>query len=343
MTAAELKAKIKSQDPSGFFVLGGEEDYLKNYYRGLMREAVVTDEAFEAFNYAVFDGLEMSIASLRDALISPPMMSDYKLIEWRNADLDKMKESDLRELLRLAEEREDYPYAVLLVTALSDGFDAGTEKRPSKLFKRLTESGFDVAVFPKSTEAQLAAWLKRHFDAEKIRIDKDAVSAMLFRVGRSMQVLHSEVEKLVAYAKSAGRDYVCTADVEEICSSTVECDAFALSNAIIEKNIEKAFVALTDMKGRRLDPQIILAQLARTYSELLSISLLVDEGKDADAIAEITKLHPFRLKLYMSSAKKSGTRALSASLERLIKADTAAKFGGINGYKAVEIFITQNI
>lgn len=343
MTASELKSRIKSADPSGFYVLSGEEDYLKNYYRTAMREAVVTDEAFEAFNYAVFDGAQMNIASLRDALISPPMMSDYKLVEWRNADLDKMKEGDYRELLRLAEEKEDFPYVVFLVTALADGFDTGTEKKPSKLYKRLSDGGFDIITFPKSTDAQLSTWLKRHFDAERLRVDGEVISAMLFRVGRSMQVLHSEVEKLSAYAKSAGRDFISVEDVNEICSSTVECDAFALSNAIIEKNMEKAFVALTDMKQRRLDPQVVLGQLARTYSELLSISLLVDEGKDADAIAEITKLHPFRLKLYMNSAKKSGTRALSASLDRLIKTDTAAKFGGTSGYKAVEIFITQNI
>jgi len=342
MTVQELKAKIKSGAVSGFYILAGEEDYLKNHYRAELHRTVVTDEAFETFNYTSFDGIEMNIAALRDALMAPPMMADYKLVEWRGADLDKMKEGERTELLRLAEAKEDYPYAVLVIIPLADGFDTGTEKRPSKLYNRLAEH-FDVVLFPKSTDAQLIGWLRKHFEAEGVRAEGEALSALLFRSGRSMQILHSEVEKLCSYAKAHGRAEISTADVNEIASSTVECDAFAISNAIIEKNMEKAFLALTDMKLRRVEPQAVLAQLARTYSDLVSISLLVDEGRDADTIARLTGHHPFRLKLYMGAAKKMGTKNLSDSLARLIKVDSASKFGGTAGYKAIEMFITQNI
>ena len=97
------------------------------------------------------------------------------------------------------------------------------------------------------------------------------------------------------------------------------------------------------MRQQRVEPPVVLAQLAKTYSELLSVSLLIDEGRSAEDISEIMKFHPYRLKLYISAAKKTGTKRLSASLESLIKTDTASKMGGIGGYKAVEMFITQNI
>lgn len=342
MTLNDFRSRLKGGNIGGWYIFAGEEDYLKRHYRGELARAVLTDDAFETFNHSVFDGQEMTLAAFRDALYAPPMMSDYKLIEWRHADLDKMKDSDRSLLLDLAASREDYPYAIVAITAMTDGFDTGTDKRPSKLYTKLS-SDFDILVFDKSTDTQLLSWLKKHFDAEGIAVDTQTVQAMLFRVGHSMQVLSNELTKLCAYAKANGRSAVTVADVNDICSTTVECDAFAISNAIIEKNIEKAFLALTDMKQQRIEPPVVLAQLAKTYSELLSVSLLIDEGRDADDIADIMKFHPYRLKLYMSAAKKTGTKKLSDSLESLIKTDTASKMGGIGGYKAVEMFITQNI
>ena len=111
----------------------------------------------------------------------------------------------------------------------------------------------------------------------------------------------------------------------------------------MEKNIEKAFLALADMKQQRVDAQAVLGQLSKTYSELLSISLLIDEGKDAKDIETIMKFHPYRLKLYIGAAKKLGSARICAALDSLVRIDSASKSGGIGGYKSIEIFITQNI
>ena len=342
MLLNDFKARLKSGELRGWYIFAGEEEYLKSYYRGELKAAVVSDEAFALFNHTVFDGAEMQIAALTEAIKSPPMMADYKLIEWRFADLDKMKAGELAALTELFSEKADYPYAIVAITALADGFDLGTQKKPSKLYNKLSE-GFEILNFEKTTDAQLLAWLKRHFDAEGIAVDASVLNFLIFRVGHSMQMLKSEVTKLSAYAKANGRREITVSDVEEITSSTIECDAFAISNAIIEKNAEKAFLALADMKQQRLEPQVVLGQLAKTYSELMSIALLIEEGKDAKDIEVIMKFHPYRLKLYIGAAKKLGSRRIADTLDSLIKTDASSKMGGIAGYKAVEMFITQNI
>lgn len=342
MTVTELKARIKSGKIGGWYIFAGEEEYLKAYYRTEIKKLTVPDEAFAPFNHTVYEGQDVSIAGIAEAIKSPPMMSDYKFIEWRFADLDKMKAGEISALTELFESKSDYPECVILITALADGFDTGTAKRPSKLYKTLSE-GFEIVSFEKSTDPQLLAWMKKHFDAEGIAVSPDTLSALLFRVGHSMQMLKNEITKLSAYAKARGLGSISTADVNEVTSSTVECDAFAISNAIIEKNAEKAFLALADMKQQRLAPGVVLGQLARTYGELMSIALLMDEGKDASDIEAIMKFHPYRLKLYMAAAKKLGTAGISASLADLVKTDAASKMGGIADYKAVEMFITKNL
>lgn len=342
MDLNEFKGRMKSGNLSGWYIICGEEDYLKKYYMSELRRATVADEAFALFNHVAYDGADIDFSAVSEAIKSPPMMSDYKLIEWKFANLDGLKEGERSALESLFELKEEYPYAVFAIMPTSDGFDSGTVKKPSRLASRLGK-GFDILNFSKSTDAQLLAWLKKHFDAEGVSVDVNTLNALLFRSGRSMEVLNNEVTKLCCYAKSGGRVAVTPSDVDAVASSTVECDAFALSNAVLEKNTERAFIALTDLKQRRVEPQAVIAMLERTYSELTSVALLLDEGKGSSDIESILKFHPFKAKLYIGAAKKIGTKRLSESLSELCRADAASKSGGISGYGSVEMFITRHL
>ena len=344
MNLTEFKAKLKSGNARGWYVICGEEEYLKRHYRSEIKKLTVSDaDPFALFNHSVFDGgADFDIMAFIEAVKSPPMMSENKLIEWQFADLDRLRDKELSRLAELALAKEDYPYATVIISALPDCFDQGTPKKPTKLYKTLSEC-FDILTFEKSSDAQLSAWIAKHFSASGITVSRETVAKILMRVGHSMQSLAFEIDKLSAYALAHGRTEVTAEDVGEICSSSIESDAFAISNAIIEKNTEKAFLALMDMKMQRVDAGMILAQLSKTYADLMSVALFSEEGKSAADTAAIMKFHPYKLGLYMTAAKKLGSKKIAASLSSLIKTDAASKSGGISGYEAVEIFITQNI
>ena len=344
MTVTELKAKLKSANPFGWYIICGEEEYLKKYYRKEIKNLVVADgDPFAPFNHSIFDGgADFELAAFIEAVKSPPMMSEHKLIEWQFADLDKLKDKDVGRLCELASSKEEYPYATVIISALPDGFDQGTQKKPTKLYKSLSEV-FDILNFEKSSDAQLAVWIQKHFLSEGLSASKDACMAILMRVGHSMKALAFEIDKLSCYAKAHGLIEITQAEVADICSTSIESEAFAISNAIIEKNTEKAFLALQDMKLQRIDAGAVLSQLAKTYADLMSVSLFSEEGKSTADIAAIMKFHPYKLGLYMTAAKKLGSKKIADSLSSLIKTDASSKSGGISGYEAVEIFITQNI
>lgn len=344
MTVTELKAKLKSGNAHGWYIISGEEEYLKRYYRNEIKKLTVSDgDPFAPFNHSVFDGgMDFELASFIEAVKSPPMMSEHKLIEWHFADLDKLKDKDVSRLCELAEEKENYPYATVIISALPDGFDQGTQKKPTKLYKSLSEA-FDILNFEKSSDAQLSVWIQKHFLSEGLTASKETSMEILVRVGHSMQALAFEIDKLSCYARAHSLTEITPEHVREICSASIESEAFAISNAIIEKNTEKAFLALQDMKMQRVDAGAVLSQLAKTYADLMSVSLFSEEGKSTDDIAAIMKFHPYKLALYMTAAKKLGSEKIAASLSSLIKTDSASKSGGISGYEAVEIFISQNI
>ena len=341
MEQKDLKDRI-AKHPEGWYLLVGEEEYLKRYHLSLFKSRIVTDESFAPFNHMVFDGPEIDVPKLADAIKAPPMMSDYKLVEWRYPDFEHMKESVRVALDALAPLKEEITYTVLVLSATADGFDPGTPKRPSKLALRYQKL-FEIVNFPRSTDVQLLGWLKRHFDAEGIRTDAEALRALIFRSGHLMDVLIGEVEKLAAYLKANGRDTLTPADVEAVASSTLECDTFALSNAILDGNRALALRALLEMKRERTEPAVIIGMLTRVYGELVSVALLAEEGADAPAIEAALKLPSFKVRLYLKTAKTLGAARLVAALDSLTKTDVASKSGGVDGYAAVELFLTQNL
>ncbi len=337
-----FKLNLKSQNLGGVYIFAGEEDYLVRYYLRALREAVGIDSAFAIFNNPVYDGSEVDFAAIAEDMKSPPMMSDFKLIEWRHADFSSMREDDFLALESIVEQAKDYPYSVVAFTAVGGGLDFGTPKRPSAFVKRF-DSKLNLLRFEKSSENQLYSWLKKHFDSHGITVNLETVKALVFRSGHSMDVLAAEVEKLSALALMRGKKFVTAEDVEEVASSTLECDTFALSNAILERNKPNAFLALEEMKLRRVDPMMAMGMISKTYGELLAVSFLLAEGRGADGINEVMKMNEYRLKINIAAAKRYGHERLAAIVDALTRTDAGSKYGGVTGYCAVELFIAQNL
>ena len=342
MDIATLKANVKNGQMKGVYLLAGEEDYLIRYYLKSIRDRIAPDEAFAVFNNPVFDGEEIDFSAIIEAVKAPPMMSDYKLIEWRHADFSGLNEVELGSLEELIGTCEEYPYSIVVFTADEEGVNFGTPKKPSGFIKRF-DGPMNIVRFDKSTESQLYAWLKKHFDAHGVSVDLSTVQALVFRSGRSMDVLASEVEKLCALALSRGKSSVTPDDVNEVASSTPECDTFALSNAIIERNRSKAYFALEDMKLRRVDPTVIMGMVARTFDDLAAVSHLLDDGLGAGEIEALLGMNKYKLKIYLPAAKRYGSARLSQIISSLAVTDASAKHGGVTGYTAIELFISRNL
>lgn len=340
MELNDFKSLLKSDNVSGAYIFAGEEDYLKRYYLGQLREKAVGDGSFATFNHAVYDGEEIDFSSLRDDVMSPPMFDRYKMIEWRYPNFEKMKESDLVELEKLLDLVKTTDYAVLAFLVSDGDVDLGTPKKESKFVKRFKDR-LNILSFAKSTDAQLLSWLKRHFDAEGVTVTADVVNTLIFRVGHSMTVLNNEVTKLCMLAKARGLDRITVQDVEAVSSSTPECDTFALSNAILERDKKGAFLALEEMKSRRLDPIMILGMMSKTYTEIVSVVMMLRDGTNSNDIQTATKMNPYRLKLYLAAAKRFTPEKANAILSELARVDTGAKYGGVTGYTAIELFISK--
>ena len=340
MELNDFTARLKSGAIGGVFAFVGEEEYLKRYYLSRLRAAAVEDPTLATFNHLVFDGEDMDFGALTDAIKAPPMMSDYKMVEWRYADFASMSEKELAAVEELCSLQAEHSYTTMAFIISDGDADLGTDKHPGKFLKRFGKI-MNILRFDKSTDNQLYSWLKKHFDAEGVGVSLDTLKAMVFRCGHSMDVLINEVRKLSALAKSRGLEAITPEHVEEVCASTPECDTFAFSNAIIDRNRKAAFLALEEMKLRRVDPITVTSMMIRTYSDLVSVALLLDEGMGAQDISDTLKMNSYKLKIYAAAAKKHTADRLVAVQKKLAQMDVSSKYGGVSGYTAIELFVSK--
>ena len=326
MLQSELKAQLKSKKVEGVYLFCGEEDYLKRYYLGQLRNLILTDPVFDAFNHPVFHGEEIDFTALSDAITAPPMMADRKLIEWSGAIFEEMKDADFAALEGIARTAEENPASVVVFLAGQEGMAAGSVKRPSTLFRRL--AGIVQAVnFETSTDDRLSAWLNAHIVHEGLDAEAGALRAMIDRCGHSMDVLASETEKIVCYARAHELRTVTAAMVELVCSSTAEDDAFGLTNAVLAGDTQGAYRKLSDLVRRRVDPMVVLGQISRLISDLVSVSCLLEEGTPASGVAAALGMNEYKAGLYVKSVGRRRPEQLRALLKECREMDLASKRG----------------
>ena len=153
-----------------------------------------------------------------------------------------------------------------------------------------------------------------------------------------MFTLASETDKLSYYVRWNGRDEVTVDDVRKVSTSEISSDTFALTNSILDGKYDAALDALSVMKFRRVDPIIILSEISRVVSELISVKAMLEEGKSTFEISSAFRMNEYRAKMYVSGASGKSIKKLKRALELCSEADIALKLSP-QGYSAIERFI----
>ena len=335
ITEAEFRKRL--QGPlSGCYLFFGEEDYLKSYCLKAAREKICPDEGLACFNDISVEFLDFSVESLTDAMAAPPMMCDCKIVTVKSFNFGEVKAAEVDGLIALMAAYRDDPSNLLILSVIPDGIDVGTPKKPSALFKRLCEVCTPVQ-FEASSPAKLAAWAIRHFRHENIDVSDSMARFLVEYCGKSMYTLSSEIKKLCAYLHAVGKSTVTEEDIRTVSVPEEECDAFALTNALMAGDRARALTVLSVMQFRQVKPEYAIAEIARMYCEMYQTKLLMESGVTAQSeIAKLTRVHEYRTGLYIRAVARQSTESLARAVALCGDADLAMKSYGKRNYEQIE-------
>ena len=319
----------------GGYLFFGEEDYLKLHALNSARSAVCSDESFAFFNDMRIDAMDFTPQALLDALMPLPMMSDQKIVTVSGLNIAALKPSDIDALCAVIDTLDEYEFNVLIISVPAGAIDEGyLPKRPSSVLTKLCKKLRPVR-FETPGQAKLLAWCSKHFEHNGVKCSDDLCRAIFDRCGTSMFILSAEIDKLSFYLRSHGRDTVEAEDIPRITCATIENDAFALANSVLDGKSAKALDALAVMKYNRVEPVIILSEISRVIYELALVKSMVSSGKTAFEISSIMKINEYKAKIYVAGASTKSEEKLAQAVDLCAEADRALKLSG-GGYDILE-------
>ena len=276
----DLKKQIKSGSTGSFYILYGNETYLKENYLAELRKSVLGSSS-DDFNLRRFDGREVELDELIEAIEAYPSFAEKTFVEVRDFDIFKSNESESEKLRGILCDLPDYCCLVFLY----DAVEYKPDKR-KKLYSVIDTKAQTVDIHQQD-QSDIIKWIYKHFEVYGKTISSDDAAYLIFLCGSLMNGLNNEINKIAVYAKG---NKVTRADIDAVATPVVEAVIFDLTNDISAKNYEKA--AETMGKLFQLSESLIgmLSVIGSQIRKLFSARLIKEAGGGEKEIMELLQL-----------------------------------------------------
>ncbi|HXP58885.1 MAG TPA: DNA polymerase III subunit delta [Dongiaceae bacterium] len=200
-----------------------------------------------------------ALGRLREALQTLPFFGSAKVVWLRNCNfLGDERVALAREvtesLASLAETLKEFSWqnVRLLITALKVDKRKVFYKALDKIGR--VESFAAWSVDDRDWAAQAEDWARKALRARQKEMSDEALAELVNRVGPSARQLDNEIEKLALYA--GPRQEIHLADVAAVCTRNKNARAFALGDALGDRNLPRLLRCLDEELWEvKLDPQ----------------------------------------------------------------------------------------
>lgn len=333
ITEAQFRRSIKTPDAA--YIFFGDEDYLKGNALSVARSELISPEA-EMFDYVRIGQADFSPEALAAALASPPMLGEYKLVTLSVAFTD-LRAAEINAVCEILGSLEEGSGSVVIISIPQGGIDVGTPKKLSPGLRKLCELAQGVR-FDRVAPGRLSGWAARHFAENGVEASADVCAAVVDFCGTDMFTLASEIDKISYLVLARGRKAVMEDDIREAACSNEEFGAFALADAILERNVPEALAVLSKMKAEKAEPVRIMAELIRVICEMNTVAACRDAGMNQNEMLAATGLKPYPLSKNIAALRRIDDATLKRALELCVAADAQTK-----GYGKAYVPIEQLI
>lgn len=318
----QINEDIRQGNFKQFYLLYGEERYLRRQYREKLQKALCTEG--DTMNVHFYEGKDTPVEEIIDLAETLPFFSDRRVFFLNNSGLFKSGGEKMAEYLSNPGETCFFIFT-----------ESEVDKR-SKLYKTVQSKGY-AAEFAVQDENTLKRWIAAVLAKEGKKIAESTVMLFLSKTGTDMENIQMELEKLICYCME--RDVVTAEDVETVCSTRVSNHIFDMINAIAAGQQKQALELYYDLLALKEPPMRILFLIARQCNMLLQAKELKLRGFDNRSIGSKIGVPPFVAGKYLNQASHFKTAVLRNAVEKCVEAEEAVKTGKMNDVMSVEILI----
>ncbi|MBP3920882.1 MAG: DNA polymerase III subunit delta [Bacilli bacterium] len=303
------------------YLLYGDEKFLINEEI----KDIIKKEKIESISISKYDLEINTMKDIIDDAYTLSLFDERKIIIVDNLDLYIKNEKNTEILDEYVDNQNEN---VIII------FTASNLDNKKKIVKKL-KTKVKTQEFNKLKN--ISNIVKKMFDDYKI--DYSCVDLLIKLVGNDLGIIKSEVEKIKTYKSSKE---ITRQDILELVSINNTDDIFDLINYIVNKDKENAFQVYDNLIMHNEEPIKIIITLANQFRLIYQVKELYKEGNSRDRIAEILKVHPYRIKIALEKSNNYSSKILLKYLSQLSDIDYKIKNGLIDKNLALELFILNN-
>lgn len=252
------------------YLIYGMEDYFIN------KEIDKIKNKFNTYEVISYDMTTTDISiAIEDALM-PSLFSDNKIIICYNSLFLTTTKCDIEhntdELLKYFKINNEN---ILILTLIEDALD-----NRKKIVKELKNS--NVIKCEKLNNYQLNRFIKDYCKTNKYNITEPAINLIKEKLTNNLYIITSELDKLFLYKDDFN---ITIEDVELVISRIINTNIFDLTNAIVDRNIDKALFVYDDLKKVNIEEIVLVFTLANQFRLIYQVKTMYKEGLNLQEIS----------------------------------------------------------
>ncbi len=170
-------------------------------------------------------------------------------------------------------------------------------RAPKALAQAIQDAGGEVREFNAPKARDLARWLAEEAGRRGFELEPDAARLLSARIGDSTSRLSMELDRLALWAEPGGS--VGAADLESMVADTSEEVAWALSDAIVDRDPGAALEAAERLADQGESVTPLIYQVAKRLREASAALEQLEAGRSAKEIEAALPMHPYAAKLLL--------------------------------------------
>lgn len=310
-----------------YFLFGTELYNLRKRRQAIVRE-VLQDDDFNLHVYSEDIVMEDVISDCQML----PFFSEAKVVIVENPPfLTSSRQQDENQLKLLTE----YLKAPAEFTTLIIYCDQALDKRRSSfttLRKLLKTESFDTV-----SRDDFMRIVKQDLKESNLNLDARAFNLLTERLPVDVDNWKSELCKMQLYPGKLDETAI-----RNLVARPLEDDVFELSNAVVNRKLDRAIECYHDLTRNNRDiTASLIGLLAYQLRFMAQVRNMVERGAKTAEIASHYKTVEFRIRKTLEACGRMSSRDLMAILDELSVLDQNIKSGLVNGELGLELFIMK--
>ena len=199
-----------------------------------------------------------------------------------------------------------------------------------KLYKLMTKYGTIEEV--NNDDNYIRSYIKEYIKDYKIDINY-----FLSKVSDNLDNIKNELDKLMLY-KIEDKN-ITNKDIDDLVIPNIEEDIFALTDSVINRNIDKSITLYNKFMDKNYEPIYIIGLLGNQFILLYQVKKIYNMGKSNNDISSILGVHPYRVKLAIQNSYYYTESDLIKYIYKLGNLDKDIKTGNIDKTLGLELFL----